>query len=1231
MNSENHLTLSVLGSAIDLPTEWEALRRKEQVALDRRVLRAFEWARIPGVRTSYMIVSNGERSVAGAAMRRVEIRLDQQRLSWLETMVRKAFDAGREDLLRFRAVMCGLNLSQGRDDVVSGESPPSAEAVGTLAEWAERTALEEDLDGIIFAHVHDDRRPPFDSLRQRDYVRLPSLGYATLPVTWSNLDQYIEKLRAGHRRQVLASLSRLKEEKLEVCPELDLASHVEEFLPLYLAVLERAEQRIEALNGDFFRNLAEACPQDAGLVGIRKEGRLVAGAVTMRAGERLCCLEVGIDYGVQMQSDLYVNLLLALTDRAGRTGAARLDLGQTALSAKANLGARIEPTWLYVKARSPVLQAALRVERPDLRPPVFPQRKVFRKMPAERPSPAWDGMEHLSAAGGEWARYVNPDLATFLALLRMDRVYVRGEGHRLWDAEGREIFDAASGYGALPFGHNPEWLWEEVTHLSRRHAPHFVQGSLGPEAGELAALLCRHAPESIRYCIFANSGAEAVEVAIKAARAATGRPEIVVARGAFHGKTLGALSATADSWYQEPFGAPAPGFVRINYDDVDELEKAIEEHRGRVAAFLVEPVQGEGGVIVPRSGYLRTAAEICARHNVLFLIDEVQTGLGRLGVLFACSEEGVLPDAILLSKALGGGLIPAAVCLLSGRAWSEKLAMRHSSTFAGSALAATVGLAVVRKLLAEGGKFLDEVKRAGVEWRRRLHGIAGAGYAISEVRGRGLLYGLEIGRLDHVDSPTLRSLSREGKLVPLICGYLLNVHGLRVMPPLARKTALRLLPPLNAPTNLLDRTAEALADVCQRLDCGDLRGLTRYLLGESAPSFLVTGARPRASGPQAAPSAVAGTFAFITTALDWQSYRELEPSLAGAPDREVACYEGIIRDTAEIVQLSEVVLRSRTGAYCRGWFLGLPFTSRELLSLPPEDALRWVRKGVLTAKKLGAGIVGLGALTSVVSHGGMALREEGVGITTGNSYTVAAAMESLSLAAGKLGIHPGNEVCAVIGATGAIGRACARLCANFSGRVILVGRRNGRDITARLSRMVHEIEEQCARKPDIRWTTDIAAAVADARIIICATSSPDPVIETEWLRPGAIVCDVARPSDLPPEIRNRRDDLLIVDGGVVSLPERVSLGWNFGFEPGTAYACMAETISLAFDGWRDHYGLGPRGVISTYEDASIRAARHGFRVVGLRSFGLPLSEEQIAGVREAAGICLERAARNREK
>src|SRR5690606_10040085 len=164
--------------------------------------------------------------------------------------------------------------------------------------------------------------------------------------------------------------------------------------------------------------------------------------------------------------------------------------------------------------------------------------------------------------------------------------------------------------------------------------------------GELARRLIAVAPPGLRYVTFANSGAEAVEAAIKLARAATGRRRILSTENAFHGKTLGALSATHRSAYQDAFFAPAEGFDRVPYGDAEALERALAARPGEYAAFLVEPIQGEGGIVVPPPGYLREAQAICRRHGVVFIVDEVQTGLGRTGTLFACQAEGVTPDAM---------------------------------------------------------------------------------------------------------------------------------------------------------------------------------------------------------------------------------------------------------------------------------------------------------------------------------------------------------------------------------------------------------------------------------------------------------------------------------------------------------------------------------------------------------------------------------------------------------
>lgn len=1226
------LELVRLRDVSELPAEWEALRTDGQIGVARPTLEAFAAAGIPGVTTRYLLARRAGRLEAGAALHRVAIDLGAQRFAWSEELAVRARDLRRPDLLRFRAILCGLNVSQGRDDVVSGGAPPSEEVVRAIAAHAEEAAARQDLDGVVFGHLHPDRLPPFQALREHGYVALPSLGYATLPVRWRSLAGYLDALRSGYRRQALADLERRDRAGVAPALDLDLATHAEELTPLYLAVVERAEQRIETLNARFFSALARAWGGRASLVGLRRGGALVAGAVVVRTPSRLSCLEVGIDYGLRDEAGLYHALLLALVERACELGVERLDLGQTALEAKARLGAEIVPTWLFVKARSPAVAAALRVERHHLRPAPTPSRRVFRDAPtaarrAEGAPPTSPGAsERLAAAGGEWATYVNPELANLLGLFRLDRTWVRGEGARLWDVEGREALDLAGGYGALPFGHNPAFLWDAVAALRDAGTPQLVQGSLPAGPGRLAAALVGVAPRGLRHVVFASSGAEAVEVAIKAARAARRRPVIVVAEHGFHGKTLGALSATPTRHYQSPFFAPAPGFETVPYGDAAALERLLAARGAEVAAFLVEPIQGEGGVIVPPEGYLRAARDACARHGVLFLVDEVQTGLGRTGRLFA-TDDDLRPDALVLSKALGGGLVPSAACLLSAAAWTEELALRHSSTFAGNAMAAAIGLAVVERLTRDGGAFVAEARRKGDALRARLEEAARRCPAIAGVRGRGLMLGVEVASLDTVDSPSLRQLAREKKLVPLLCSYLLERHAVRLLPPLARRTTLRLLPPLDTPDADLARAGDAMADAFERLHAGDVRSLARHLVALPAPSRRLVPVAATVPAPLAAPSSLpwlaprpaapVGRFAFLIHALDLGNYRAFEPSLGPTDDVETAAFDRLLREAVDAIEVSRVCLRSATGAVCEGWFIAVPFTTRGLVGLEPGHALRWIRAAVAMGRARGADVVGLGAFTSIVTGGGARLRGSGVGLTTGNAYTVSTALEALRRGARALGTDPAASTCAVVGASGSIGAAVAACVAPTVGRLVLVGNPARRDALARLEALATELR-RTAGTAEIALTLDPRAAVAEAELVVTATSAVCEVIRPEWLRRGAVVCDVAQPPDVSADVRRARDDVLVIDGGVVALPEPIALGWDFRFERGHAYACMAETMLLALEGRREE-AVGQRLDPARVAEMTALAAKHGFTVAGLRRGGRPIGAAELARVRASCG------------
>jgi len=321
-------------------------------------------------------------------------------------------------------------------------------------------------------------------------------------------------------------------------------------------------------------------------------------------------------------------------------------------------------------------------------------------------------------------------------------VLTRGEGAYLWDVEGKRYIDMMSAYSAVSFGHGHPRLLRVLSEQAGRLAltsRAFHTDVLGAfmEAVCLATGMDKVLPM--------NSGAEAVETAIKAARKwghkvkriPDGQARIVVAKGNFAGRTTTIISFSSEFQYKDGFGPLTPGFDSIAYGDAKALENAITN---ATAAFLVEPIQGEGGIIVPPEGYLREVRALCSRHNVLMICDEVQTGLGRTGRLFAVDHEGVKPDAILLGKALGGGLLPVSAFAARADVMDVFTPGDHGSTFGGNPLAAAVAIEALALLRED--KLVERSAELGAHLMRRLRDIRHP--AIREVRGRGLLVGVDI-------------------------------------------------------------------------------------------------------------------------------------------------------------------------------------------------------------------------------------------------------------------------------------------------------------------------------------------------------------------------------------------------------------------------------------------------------------------------------------------------------
>ncbi len=414
--------------------------------------------------------------------------------------------------------------------------------------------------------------------------------------------------------------------------------------------------------------------------------------------------------------------------------------------------------------------------------------------------------------------FLNSSLASLMSLINFTKQFVKAEGVKVWDSEGREYLDFLGGYGALNLGHNHPRILEALSKASQQ--PNLLQASLNTLAGALAHNLAQITPGKLQRSFFGNSGAEAVEGALKLARIATGKTKIVSTSNSFHGKSFGALSATGKEKYQRPFQPLVPGFEYFTFGDQGALEKLLKPQD--VAGVILEPVQGEGGIILPPPGFLKAVRELCSKYGALLIVDEIQTGFGRTGKLFACEHEGVEPDILCLAKSLGGGVMPIGVYLTSDAVWKKgygaiERATLHSSTFGGNSMACAAGLAALEVILEE--RLSEKAAELGEYFLTKLKGLQKEHSLIKEVRGIGLFIGLEFeqpkGWLDKATGGKLSATAQE-YTGAMVAGELLNKHGIITAYTLNNPNVIRLEPPLIVEKAEIDRVVEALADILER-------------------------------------------------------------------------------------------------------------------------------------------------------------------------------------------------------------------------------------------------------------------------------------------------------------------------------------------------------------------------------------------------------------------------------
>ncbi len=341
--------------------------------------------------------------------------------------------------------------------------------------------------------------------------------------------------------------------------------------------------------------------------------------------------------------------------------------------------------------------------------------------------------------------YVNPMMADFLKLQRCDRVITKAEGTQVWDSEGNQYLDMVAGYGCLNLGHNPKSVNDAVVDYIQNNGTNFVQYiSIPEQTAKLADILCHLSPGKMERVFFSNSGTEGIEAAMKICRAATDNPKIAYLENSYHGKTLGSLSITGREKHRRHFTPLLDHCIQVPPGDIDALRQVLTEQD--IGGFIIEPIQGEGGVKMLPDGYLKACETLCRETNTLFMVDEVQTGLGRTGRMFASEWENVEPDVLVLSKSLSGGLAPIGATLCRADIWqraygtSDRFLM-HTSTFGGGNIASVAAAAAIRELLS--ADLCARAEDMGAYFKAELERVTADYPFVGEIRGRGLMLGIQ--------------------------------------------------------------------------------------------------------------------------------------------------------------------------------------------------------------------------------------------------------------------------------------------------------------------------------------------------------------------------------------------------------------------------------------------------------------------------------------------------------
>ena len=425
-------------------------------------------------------------------------------------------------------------------------------------------------------------------------------------------------------------------------------------------------------------------------------------------------------------------------------------------------------------------------------------------------------------------KHVNPQMPEVLRIIGFDKRYVKAEGVKLWDEQGNEYLDFLGGYSVFNLGHNPPALRDSLREVLEHSWPNLLQMDLAPLSAQLAHELSKRDPSGrLQYAYFGNSGAEAVEAALKFAKATTKRPRLLSWKSGFHGSSMGALSVCGDDSWQEGFGPFLPGCKNVPFGDLEALERELSSKD--VAGFIAEPIQGEGGVRELTKAQWDDIQRLCRKYGTLLILDEIQTGVGRTGKFFAFEHWGIEADIVCLSKALTNGFVPASVTLCTKKVIEGVFSrldrcVVHSSTYGENNLAMAAALTVLNQIDSQNA--VARAAQMGELALTKLRAALKDYELVKDIRGRGLMFAIEFGDPKSLKLKMAWGLvqkANKGLFGQMITSPLLTKHRILTQVAGHNLNVLKLSPPLILSEAELDRFVAAITDVvaeCHRFPGG---------------------------------------------------------------------------------------------------------------------------------------------------------------------------------------------------------------------------------------------------------------------------------------------------------------------------------------------------------------------------------------------------------------------------